>query len=165
MVEQGLAPPLPGGSGSSSNGGKIEEFPALGGFPSLGGTAGTAAAGTVPTKAVAATGTWGRVGGEEEAAHVTVVSDVVETQEKKEPTPTAAATPPATEKEDKCAPPAAPVVREAEAVAPAGPLATAKATTKGDADVEALAEGVAVVDLKGKFGTKKKKKKAIDMDA
>lgn len=161
MAEQGLAPPLP----SSSKGGKTEEFPALGGFPSLGGTAVSAAAGTAPIKAAAATGTWGRVGGEEEAVPVIAAPDVVEAQEKTVPTPTASATPPAVEKEDKCAPPAAPVVGEAEAVAPARPLATAVATSGGDADTEALTESVAVVDLKSKFGTKKKKKKAIDMDA
>jgi hypothetical protein len=85
-------------------------------------------------------------------------------EEKKEPMPTAEATPPAAEKEEESAPPAAPVVEEKATAAPAAPAAAA---TGGDAEVEALTEGVAVVDLKSKFGAKKKKKNAIviDMDA
>lgn len=163
LAEQGLAPPPPGSSGGSSQGGKTEDFPALGAFPSLGGAAGSTAAGPAPVTAVAATGTWGRVGGEEEGAPVATVAPApapVEAEEKKEPTPTVESTPPAAEKEEESAPPPAPVVEATAAVAPAAaPVATGR-----DAAVEELTEGVAVLDLKSKFGAKKKKKKAIDID-
>jgi hypothetical protein len=36
---------------------------------------------------------------------------------------------------------------------------------EGNVAVDVIAEGVAAVDLKSKFGTKKKKKKPIDIDA
>lgn len=167
LAEQGLAPP-PGSSGSSSKGDKTEDFPALGAFPSLGTTTGSVAAGPAPVTTAAATGTWGRVGGEEgAAAPVAAVAAVAPpvVEEKKEPTPTVEAAPPAVKKEEESAPPAAPVVEEAGAAV--APAATAAATSGGDAAVEALTEGVAVVDLKSKFGAKKKKKNAIviDMDA
>lgn len=184
LAEQGLIPPpLDSGNNSSSNENATatEAFPALSGFPSLGPAR---AAGPSP---VVAAGRWGQVA---DTSSSRTTGQKIEKEGGVTPAPAGTASegakiesegplaaPPSASNAVLSTPSSQGKEKESTFVAPTVTGATESLNVQdssvgvrqekveGNVAVDVIAEGVAAVDLKSKFGTKKKKKKHIDIDA